>query len=535
MEEIKHEVNDDDDEHTNDKRIDVFEEYMDIVIEIDEKMFKFISSFKIGSFLSLDVLVGLSDKYDCNSNCGALFYSKSLFEEHKEIHGTAIEQVKDKELKSETEQVIGKEGEIERNPVDSKNCDGDSNNDNKLDDLDMAVDDFMEEKKDEEHTLIKQIKRKHERFKYSCDKCDHKTTSRKALRWHILKIHVKNPFSCDQCTFVGSNHPFLTSHKNKIHNGVRYDCDLCDHVSYCESLVKLHIKQYHANHAYEPSKTTFNVEDYSRCQPCNKLFQTERRYLEHVSEKHSSAGGPKKVVWRKRRVKCPTCANEFPSERRVEMHIIKSHDTLMQCTKCDEKFSDRKLFIEHRNSHRQKLFERHINLSNSSVFMCSTCGKSFTEKKVYLAHMKWHRYDTPTACEVCGKEMKRSSMGKHKRTHNSHDHKGETQSENNFCDICGKGFYGKGSLTAHIKKHNNQKDILCTYEGCTKAFYTIGHMKDHVRVHTGQAIRQCETCGKDFKSMSAYRYHTRRIHPVADSNADVQNTSIKCTPNLSNH
>merc|ERR1719308_225816 len=291
---------------------------------------------------------------------------------------------------------------------------------------------------------------------------------------------------------------------------------------------KHHMKQNHPDHeavVYEHQKTTFRVEDYPRCEPCNKLFQTRKRYLNHNKEKHSESGGLKEVkdensLVRKKqikRVKCPTCDKDFTSERRVERHIIINHNTLLQCTKCDDNFTDKKLFIEHKNVHRQ-----------GSITNCEECGKEMRSKSLPKHIKMFHRYDTPTACDVCGKELKRSSLLKHMQMH----HSDERPSKNNFCDVCGKSFYVKATLVIHMKKHNNQKDILCTYEGCNMAFYTTSHMKDHVRVHTGQVIRQCGTCLKDFKSMSAYRYHIRRIHPITGSNTGVQNSPASFTPNL---
>ena len=61
---------DDDSMDTNE-----YQDYKDIVIEIDEKILKFITSFKIGSILSLEVLVGLADKYECE-NCGQCFTAR---------------------------------------------------------------------------------------------------------------------------------------------------------------------------------------------------------------------------------------------------------------------------------------------------------------------------------------------------------------------------------------------------------------------------------------------------------------------------
>ena len=110
MGDIKYELFDDGyDDHTYGKqRMEAaYEEYRDIVIEVDEKILKFITSFKIGSFLSLEVLVGLADKYECHtSSFGALFYSRSLFEEQKASHGSETD---NKELTWEAEEINGKE------------------------------------------------------------------------------------------------------------------------------------------------------------------------------------------------------------------------------------------------------------------------------------------------------------------------------------------------------------------------------------------------------------------------------------------
>jgi len=808
MGDIKYELEmDEDDQDFGKQQLEEYEDFRDIVIEVDEKILKFISSFKIGSYLSLEVLVGLADKYECQ-RCGALFYSKMLFEEHRDSHTPdpangkeflSIEENAEEEMsddddigsnktdsdedyqpddfeeaetfnfelfdykeepnedklpmpfkcencnksflrqswlarhcfshpefnqeeyscfhcknvyrgkhakssyKKHIDRLITREERVcndcghmaktiefleihkqvkhfglkrfkcdiescdkefslnkylikhrrthntsityqcdecdfkthlkknlqrhtMRQHVDrltlNLNCDGDEcdyvapNKDrlqthkrnhhsgtlHECSDCDKKYRDrgkyLLHIRRDHEgvrykcencdqefthkHTLVTHIKRMHEGLKLKCDRCDHEATSQRAIRWHILKVHEKNPFSCDVCTFVGSNYPFLYSHKNKIHNGVRYHCDLCEHVSYNETLMKHHMKQNHPDQepiVYEHQKTTFNVEDYPRCEPCNKLFQTRKRYINHNTLKHSDKaiqinedGVSKIKPMRKKQVKkenCPTCDKSFTSERRVERHMVIHHSTLLQCTKCEESFTDKRLFISHKNVHRQdivtsceecgkemrskslpkhiKMFhremspekkeyftctkcpkrlnseitlERHVYLNHSDILQCSTCGKSFTDKKVFINHQKWHRYDTPTACDVCGKELKRSSLLKHMQMH----HSDERPSKNNFCDICGKSFFVKATLVIHMKKHNNQKDIFCTFDGCNMAFYTTSHMKDHTRVHTGQAIRQCATCSKDFKSMSAYRYHVRRIHPVVGSTG-IQVTS----------
>ena len=95
MGDIKYELFDDgyDDHSYGKQRMEAaYEEYRDLAIEVDEKILKIITSFKIGSFLSLEVLVDFADKYECHtSSCGALFYSRSLFEEHKASHGSGTD------------------------------------------------------------------------------------------------------------------------------------------------------------------------------------------------------------------------------------------------------------------------------------------------------------------------------------------------------------------------------------------------------------------------------------------------------------
>ena len=68
MGDIKYELFDDgyDDHSYGKQRMEAaYEEYRDLAIEVDEKILKIITSFKIGSFLSLEVLVDFADKYEC--------------------------------------------------------------------------------------------------------------------------------------------------------------------------------------------------------------------------------------------------------------------------------------------------------------------------------------------------------------------------------------------------------------------------------------------------------------------------------------
>ena len=78
-----------------------YQDYRDIVIEIDDTILNFISSFKIGAILSLEVLVDLADKYECEK-CSALFYSISLFEEHITSHSSSTDISDDEDVTTQS-------------------------------------------------------------------------------------------------------------------------------------------------------------------------------------------------------------------------------------------------------------------------------------------------------------------------------------------------------------------------------------------------------------------------------------------------
>ena len=122
----------------------------------------------------------------------------------------------------------------------------------------------------------------------NCEKCDHKATSRRALREHILRTHEDNPYACKTCSYVGSNSEYLNGHMNKVHKGIRYQCDLCEHISYFPYFLKIHMREWHTEHApdiFDHQKTSFDLQKYLKCEPCNKLFETEDKHVDMTVRK----------------------------------------------------------------------------------------------------------------------------------------------------------------------------------------------------------------------------------------------------------
>ena len=89
MENIKHELINTSSCDVDEIKMNQYLDYKDIVIEIDHRVLKFISSFTLGSFLSLEVLVDIADRFECDKCC-VVFYSKSLFSEHMEANHSGL-------------------------------------------------------------------------------------------------------------------------------------------------------------------------------------------------------------------------------------------------------------------------------------------------------------------------------------------------------------------------------------------------------------------------------------------------------------
>ena len=174
-------------------------------------------------------------------------------------------------------------------------------------------------------TLDTHVKRDHIGLVLNCEKCDHKSTSQRALRKHILRTHEDDPYACKLCSYVASSNEYLSGHVNKVHKGIKYQCDLCEHISYVPYLLKLHMKEWHPEHApdiFEHQKLSFDLENCLKCVPCNKLFDTDDKYRIHTKTHNNST---KKRVQKKRQTSncnvCGTIIGNLKRHMRTKHHV----------------------------------------------------------------------------------------------------------------------------------------------------------------------------------------------------------------------
>ena len=102
-----------------------------------------------------------------------------------------------------------------------------------------------------------------------------------------------------------------------MHRGIRYQCDLCEYVSYIPSFLKQHMKEWHPEHApdiFEHQKSSFDLEKYWKCEPCNKLFQTDDKYTNHNKTHNNST--KKKAQQARPKSSCKVCGTIIGNMKR---------------------------------------------------------------------------------------------------------------------------------------------------------------------------------------------------------------------------
>ena len=81
--------------------------------------------------------------------------------------------------------------------------------------------------------------------KYSCERCEFKTTQKPRLTLHIEVHHEGLRFGCDQCDYVALRKDKLRDHILAIHEGIRYGCKMCEYQAKRKDTLLKHEKKCH--------------------------------------------------------------------------------------------------------------------------------------------------------------------------------------------------------------------------------------------------------------------------------------------------
>ncbi|XP_075054530.1 uncharacterized protein LOC142140665 isoform X2 [Mixophyes fleayi] len=243
---------------------------------------------------------------------------------------------------------------------------------------------------------------------------------------------------------------------------------------------------------------------------------------------------------------CAECGKVFYNKRTLKAHL-RAHlgERSYICNVCGKCFRRHTSLLIHERIH-----------TGERPYHCTQCGKSFVQRQHLNTHQKTHTGEKPFQCQDCGKGFRwRSELVKHQKIHeeevadtsikeegdsdgcekdgapaNAGNADSGAHAKNlpakyrcavkrrprnpkadkaHACAECGKIFYNKRTLKAHLRAHLGERSYICNV--CGKCFRRHTALLIHERIHTGERPYKCLQCGKSFIQQQHLTTH-KRIH-----------------------
>lgn len=135
---------------------------------------------------------------------------------------------------------------------------------------------------------------------------------------------------------------------------------------------------------------------------------------------------------------------------------------------------------------------------DNGKFSCEICGRTFFHKGTLTHHMKSHKSNF---CNICKQHFPR----RHKFNTHTCVPPAPSQPVSRSCELCGKTFANPSALRIHYLVHTGEKPHRCSF--CGKGFTQKGNLKCHLRIHTGERPFCCVKCGKTFTQKVNLNHH----------------------------
>jgi len=240
---------------------------------------------------------------------------------------------------------------------------------------------------------------------------------------------VDDGFICEFCS-----RPFKKRHLLSLHRKIhmyreRIKCTECDKSFLSAASLRRHL----VIHQGDSGRTFY-------CEQCGKSFRRSTDVNRHQVIVHSE------------RIKCLQCEKTFYSSNLLKAHLVVTHGEentegvkIFQCDQCEKAFIKSSALSRHRLVH-----------TGERNFTCFTCGKAFPQSGHLRTHMLVHSEEKSYACAICPKKFKTQSTLNRHNTLNRHKFGTRYKPEKFHCEVCGFTSNKQGTLTEHMKIHNNE-------------------------------------------------------------------------------
>ena len=198
---------------------------------------------------------------------------------------------------------------------------------------------------------------------------------------------------------------------------------------------------------------------------------------------------------------------KFHMIRKHQDEINNMHDVEgeFRCdkAKCDKTFNTEKLLNAH-------ISVVHKNYNELAQVICEECGGVFKNKnnlKIHLDHVH-KKVEKKFHCNICNKWY---SFKVQLKNHKKFVHEGIREE---VCDKCGKGFFTKCKLKAHLGTVHDVEAFKYNCHLCTKTFGTKYNLDTHVAGVHEKVRFECEFCENlSFSQKASLSTHIKRVHP----------------------
>ncbi|XP_066918339.1 transcription factor IIIA-like [Clytia hemisphaerica] len=239
---------------------------------------------------------------------------------------------------------------------------------------------------------------------------------------------------------------------------------------------------------------------------CEKAFRSNSHLKRHIT----SHGKEKNF-------KCEfsDCNQGFYNEWSLKRHIKRTHDGPFKCRKCPKEFK------------KNKTLQDHISLEHKrSVVVCTYPGCTHVFKN--LAKMKFHQKlhsSKGYQCSVkgCGETFAHFSECR--------KHSAICKTKEKVCDVCGKTFTNRSNLKAHLKTHDEEREVFkCQYAECGRTYTKKYNLQAHIKsFHQNSQHFECPKsyCSKTFSYKHSLRRHLEYHDRIDKHHASPSNVEPK--------